>query len=1116
MNRLLYSSRRNITTLLASLLLTLLVQGKPLLAEEAAFKPQGLSETLQFEWVQRMIADGLAYSAQQAAEGYLQQWPKGVHQERVMFLKARSLELQPQKEQAAFDHYRAFQQKYPESPLNQEASLAIGALHYRMGQDDLALKALEEMKQRYPHSEYAGNAAFWIAKTLFSKADTARKIKAGLFKPEAEPEAPTEQTPGEPLQLPQAENLQIEDGDFTNTEKSKVPQEMTEAEIAETYLQSIRAFKSIPTENRLTPAQQHESLYLIAWAHQHRREYGEASDYFAQHIIQDDHPTRNPRSWLQLGFNTWKLGDLAQAEKFLVNLQQEFPNSALIPTSMFLIAEIHFQDYINEQDISARRERVDALVAEYEAYLATGELLYQDTAQFRIAEVHENANRRWPALQAYVNYSRGENPLLKREAQFRAGSLYDQVDRPRQAIRFLENAYRENLSDVDVRVVNKLAALYDKTNRVDDLKGLMNEVKNNQSIPEQQRVYFLVQAVEFQLDSERCDQVLEDLQAIPESANQAQRHYLLYARGTCFYQQKQYQAAREDLREIRHDPKYREVVFEPLNDIYQNLGNWFELAANIDAAIKRKSPPLQNYHYQYLVNSHAQLEDHEQLNQAYLAWEKTFPQNTATAEHQVQWGRALEALNKPDLAAQHYETALNLLKEPRVELRESLANRLFQLYTAAKAYEKAVRVYEKGLLEHVQEPNKRRQYSLLLGKTLYLQLKQIGKARYWLKQADGGGTSEVELEAAYLTGQLEEEAGRHKEALAVFQNLAKRSISSASWLIPIHFQTGRLAETVEDYPLARDHYSQAFTPQTSDSSLLEIQKNAKERYRALSDYLNESQLQTLVRQQKWQEVASALSQRHQQGSPPLQQNHYETWIQATTEAGDWRGLLQVWPRYNKAFPGKANTYEALLSQGYAADQLGQSEKAIGFYEQALLKLPSTETQNRIGIAERLGALYQQTGQHAKRAKVYQDIYPFLSTPAQKAQFALVLATLYKEQLKQPKAAVEWYLKADQGGSSDQDLNTLWTAAEIEQAAGNQAKATQYLSRAASRKIPANSQWSIVINYQLAITYHQQEDWNKALLHYTRVARASNPGDYAEYVQTSRQQAKSIQDYLNSQ
>ena len=118
-------------------------------------------------------------------------------------------------------------------------------------------------------------------------------------------------------------------------------------------------------------------------------------------------------------------------------------------------------------------------------------------------------------------------------------------------------------------------------------------------------------------------------------------------------------------------------------------------------------------------------------------------------------------------------------------------------------------------------------------------------------------------------------------------------------------------------------------------------------------------------------------------------------------------------------------------------------------------------------------------------------------------------------LKESRKARTWLIRADGGGASKSELQSVYWISQMDRQAGNDEAALKRLQVISKRKIPTSSSWYLMIHYELGTLFHLQEEWESALKHYLLAGKHKPAKEFKEYHQTAVDRAFEIKSYLES-
>ena len=989
--------------------------------------------------------------------------------------------------------------KTGDQEYKKDAHSYIAAMYYRLGQNEWEAKNYQkaisffEKLNQYPDSQYFNSA-------IFSKAE----VHYLNFQKEP-PEKDQKIHIGKIIDLYQA-YLKTGDQKYQKTAHTR---------IAEIYYQ----------------------LGQNEWE---AKNYQEAITFFEKLISYPGSPpqykenahARIAEIYYQLGQSEWEAKNYQEAITFFEKLKQ-FPNSEHFNPAIFSNAEMYYLIFLEKPLTKNRSSNLKTIISLYESYLKTEDQQYKATTYYRLGSLHVNNNEQNKAITNYQQYLKSGETTHAADAHYELGRLYSEKNDYTQAIKEFQLARHSETYQNDGALIQLLVQLFEKTNQQRELQALLAEAKENKALKGQDRSYFLLQAVSIALQNNNCSQVLKDLKEIPSSYKQADQHYLLYARGSCYIQQKQWEQAEIDLVPLIQDPEYEKLVFELLIATYQGAKKWEKLAQHIEEFWQRENFPPQTQHFQILVSTYHQLQDWQKIVATYTRWESVFKQDVEKPEPLINWAEAEEKLEHIEQSRILYERALSLdtsndfnlrekvvtpfpdiyLKDTSVDfnLRETIVARLADSYLKDGDYHNYTRIYEHYLMPYLTDPKIQQQYAFALGRVYYEPLKEYEEARRWFQEADQGQVTDLEIEANILLSAIEEAEGNTAQAIQILNDLLKRSLEQTKWNLIINHQLGSLYDSQKQWSDALKKYRivAGHSPITEESEKV-LQKEAQERIGQIERYFTRIKLDRFIEQEAWKQVAQmirdGLKKKHFSPSHEL----YETLVHAESQQENWEDILSAYQEWRKLDSSKAESFEALLTQGQAADHLSDIKLTKQFYGKALNLVPVKDLQNRIFLTERLGEIYEQENNYEKVVELYEKTYPFLQKRQDQIRFSYKIGEHYLTHLKQEKQVRKWFTKTDMGGISVEELSAIWYLAEMET---NQEKAIKMLARLASRPISKQPDWYILLNYKLGILYGKEGEWPKAKIHFDRVAKAKPSKIYGAEQKIAKGQSAEIAKYL---
>ncbi len=1044
-----------------SYLLLILFSGLFASSESFAASPEiGFSEKMQFQFIERLFHDELHETVQKEATIYLKTFPEGQSRETVYFLRTRSNELRLSNIQEVVKDYHQYRLNYPKGQWLEDAMFSEGYLRVRLGQYEQSIAILEAFLDKFSKSDHRENALYWLGNAAFYSAASARQNQSlSLLKP--------------------------------------------------LYRKAITALSDILKPEQLTEEQQIDRLYFLGWLYQFQQQPHEAQKWLLEYAKQAKDKSNLAKVYYQLGQNEKEAKNYAKAITFFEKLDQ-FPDSPFFNRAVFWKAEMSYWISVDKPLAQKNNSHYIKIIALYESYLKKKDSQYQAITYYRLGELYANIKGTKKAITHYQKYLETEEATNVAEVHYELGKLFSGEKNDTKAIEEFQLARQSKTYQNDGTLIQLLVQLLEKTDRQAELQALLAEAKNNKTLKGPERNYFLLQAVDNALQRNNCDPVLKDLKQIPASLKKANRHYLLYARGNCFIQKKQWENAETDLIPLIEDPEYEKLAFDLLITTYQGSKNWGKLTQHIEAFWQKESFILSSQHFEILIAAYHQLQDWQKISTTYIRWESVHQPDTEKLELLINWAQVEEKLEHLEKSKALYERALTLGTPIDLTLRESIVARLADSYLKDGDYQNYSRIYEQYLMPHLTDATIRQKYALALGSIYYDPLQEYNKARKWLQEVDQGQVTDLEIEAIQKLSAIEEAEGNITQAIQILDDLTQRPLEKTQWHLSINDQLGSLHEGQKQWGKALEKYRIVAAHSTvTNESEKAIQKNAQKRIQEIEKSLDREKLDRFIEEKAWQQVGQLIQDGLKKKNFLPSHELYEILVYAEFQRENWKGVLSAYEKWGKFDPSKTKSFNALLAQGEASEKLSNDKLVKKFYGDALKLVPVKDLQNRIFLTERLGEIYEKEKNYKKVVELYEKAYPFLKDHKNQIAFSYKIGGYYQTQLKQRSPARRWFAKTDKGGTSDEELSAILNLVETETKPEISIK---MLARLASRPISKKNDWYIVINYKLGDFYEKQADYSKAIIAYNRVSKAKPSKQYGEFQQAARKQAKALIDY----
>ncbi len=878
-----------------------------------------------------------------------------------------------------------------------------------------------------------------------------------------------------------------------------------------------------------------------------------------------------------------------QAIRLYEELTTRHPEAPEAVKASFRKAETRYRATLSQSGTQGiPPEASDQLVADYEAYLATGDAEFASTAQLRLGTLRELRGELGSALAAYEAYLTSEAGRNDEALRFRVAHLYRKNEQPQQALKqfqaYLESGAPEHRADAfyaigvlqqeqgntpaaitayeqareDTAYQNRpelrqlLLGLYLQVGDSAGQQRLLEEqaTADNASVEDRQQSQFQLITLLHQRDD--CTGVLKRLTDLPD--DHPQRAELLFMRGDCHFRQKQWEPAVADLLPLRGQAPHARESFRMRLTAFRELERWVDVAEEMRLALEQKADVLTGDDFRLWIEALKKTEQWEQADATYQFWQRLAPVTFSNPQLLLEWTEVLERLDQPERLERHYKDLLRIAEKP--EVQKDIIRRLAGLYSQSGRYDLLAQLYEYELLPLQKTEEEQRQTYYTLAELCLEQLTASGCAEIWLKKTDAGGTSELELSAAWTLSQLEERAGQNDAALKRLQDLASRPLPEL-WAARVHFRVGVLHQKKMQWTEAVAAYEKVVATQVKTEPAPELRKEAEAQLQAIQQNQSDQELQALIDQQDWPGVTARLRADFQSGKrertptstrllldAEIQSENWEgvsETIRTEVEAGRMKldeallqtlvfaenqktgkarseGVLGAYALFEEKNPEQAGTVPMLLEQAQAAESLGGRRKAKALYEQALEKTGAEDLPLSLSIGAQLERLYEDEGYTQGKAELYDTLYRLLEKESGQANtrrgYAVKLAMLLQSEFKRNDLALEWYGKADEGGVSDQELFGVLSAAALESQMEKLDAARRRLQEASRRDLPQTSPYYVQLHFQLAQVLQMQEQWQPALEQYQRVLQAPESAVNQSYQANAGQRAKEIESYLN--
>ncbi len=902
------------------------------------------------------------------------------------------------------------------------------------------------------------------------------------------------------------------------------------------YPEAAALLEGIQPGDDLSPAQQTESVRLLALCYWKDGKKEPAQRWFRQYLGRDDAPEAKAEVLMLLARDADGGGRLDEALGRYQQVIDRYPVPAVLPDALYRRADLYAAQIRSEPANDLTPVRLRQAIGYYSAYLETDHAQYRSTALHERARLEAQARRNEEALQDYER-------LVALGEPFR--------------------------SDVDI--LRERVAVLRLLKRDDDAAALLGTASRSSTLAPQVRLALLMDQAVLQYERKNCAAVEGLLQPLPPFSDQDLRRRALFMRGICRYQQGKWEGASVDLEGFINNPDYEPLVLTPLLDSYEKSAQYPRLARTVEElSLAHRIEPSEAL-LQQMGRAYAHLGDPEKILDVYGRLEATNPALVKAASVQLAIGGAYEAQGQVDPAIQHYQAVLSLAAgpPPAKEYLDAL-ERLQPLYFRLERHAELVLLDRKAavLVKDPAGANRIKawesQAELAWGQLLLQKgrrpegIAHFEKARQGTSPSDGSLRVDiiVALSQAYAAGGQPTEATRLVKAeLKATKASAQRArlvsalvATSADWGTRLA-REGDLDGAIQYYvqalkqlgsSLPQERYAMAmrldplyaakgnFAARVQLAEQLEGDRAFEAMRGDLAAYRSEVLKSWGRSEARHNRYASALDKYHQ----ALAALPAKEWKRRYDVAGAIGQLAtahqdygEIVPVYEKVLPDIADPALQAQVRQYVGRvdvewaKQAQAKKdlktARARYAHALDNLPESPPADRVVAIQGLSAVLVESGKPEEAAKMMAAEARKLAAGEGRQSVELLLGQLYRDVLKNPQQARTWLVQADTGNASGPSLEAGLALAELDLQGNDPGSAAQRLESLAKRDI-GESAWQVPIHYRLAVLYHRQQQLQEALAEYTAVAEAKSRDArtrYAKVIAESREQAQAISEYL---
>ncbi len=865
------------------------------------------------------------------------------------------------------------------------------------------------------------------------------------------------------------------------------------------YAEVFSALHAVTQKSPLTKEEQRERFYMLTQSSLHLKDFAKAKVYAGQFETLSEDSKRVAQLFFQIAVTDYERQEFSEAGQFFEKIIR-LPRSKWSDESLFLSGE----------SLYSQNQSKQALL-KYKSYLATKDQTYKSLAQFRLGEIYQTLQNWEQADQYHLAFL--QNPDTSDQAQQslvhrRLGQSYLKTRQYENSIKHLKISLQGSYQN-DPSVIAELSKALQASGDVTQQQAFLKEAKNNQNLNTKDRYAFEFNWAMLAFQNGSCQELTNDLQNIPKQAKDEERVYLVYLRGMCHFEQKNWKTASEDLATIPITSQLFATAFDHLLEALRQQEDWRQVEAKVTQARRATGFKLQRNHFLIWVQANVELNQILRATEVYIIFKSALPDELGEQEL-LHWADLETTLSNHPKSVGLYKQVLANTQNQNLTFRKEVVEKIFQGHVQLKQMTDAAESYQNFLYPFLQGTD-RQALAFKIAK-IYQDLKNP-EAKGWFQKADTGEADDISIESSLILSNFESSEGQIKGATSRLQKLSQRKLSP-KWAIPVLSQLAHFQEQQNQFNDALKSYQKIVSlPRSKDSVNRQLQARATLRERQISNFVGEKQVEQWIQQKKWKAIKSFLEKgfKNNQLTPSLY--FYEGLLLAKFNLKDYKGFLNTYRGYQKQKGDEKTKLEFSIMYAESLDSQKKIKDASREYRQILKRLPKKDVERQVWIARRLREIYEQLKYFKSLTITYRQVFPVLKTASLKIEFAYLLGTTYMEKLKDPSQAAYWFQKVDQGGVSEFEMQAVWNVVEYE-SSQSASKAIKRLEKVSQRK-KLNAKWKLLFHYQLGVLYQNQEQWNKALANYKIVSgQKAIPQDLQAYVKESQQQIQAIENYLS--
>jgi len=805
-----------------------------------------------------------------------------------------------------------------------------------------------------------------------------------------------------------------------------------------------------------------------------------------------------------------------------------------------------FEKYINRKDAQHLAEvqiRLGYLYIEtkqlkkaikiFKTYLASGDKEHKAEIQIRLGYLYIENKQIKNAIQIFEKYLSSDHKEHSIEIKLRVAYLYVETKQNFLAISMLEKVRAHPDYQNNIELLQTLTVLYKETVSKEKYVQFLASVSSDQKLKEQVRQKFKSQLILTYYDQKNCKKLLVELNNKPgylektKQLNPKEWQHLMFLKGSCLLETKKWKEARIVFRQTRESKKYRQQSIEMLLEAHRQLEDWKAITWEFEEIFDSESPPMTIQYFQLWMFAAQRRTDFQRLDRIKIIserWANNFPEDKQNLSNINQYlsRTQIRELSNQGKWKEISTYIRNEVASNNLTLDEEFFSQL--LFAEQKmgnwqgilsAYT-LLSTYDKIRAEKIDALVDRAKAAKNLGKD-NLSVEYYKKA--------------LEIQPENEKEKKQQEEIRGFLAMDAFQKLVKKGEwDKVSKIIRQEVKAKKRILDDKNFNLllyAENQKSgdKKYNGILNAYALLKI--HDKKKAITVEGFIDQAKAAENLGKKKlsqkfYSQVSKLIHQEVKAKKRSLDDKNFELLLYTEnkkTPRQKYNGILDAYALLAKIDKKKTLTIDALIDQGYAAEKLGGYKRAKGYYKRALNKVNDKNVELVMQLVGELTKLYERSKDYKSLVQIYKRAYKVLkknsNTKREYQTYAYLIGYHQLTHLKQNNNARIWMMRADGGGTSNQELEAGYWVAKLDINAGKNTKALKRLKELAGRKIPKNSAIYAQINFELGTLYHSKENWKSALMHYRFVSNANVPNQLKALKSDAKQNANDIDNYLKS-